>query len=265
MPNPPACVDDSHEEDDSTTAAASRAALDLGMTAGKSCPQTGGGGIDEDWYKIVITDDSQVTIAMTSGATSDLDLQLVTSAGTPLQTSRNATGMTETVTACLQAGTYYVGVLSVSSAAENSYTLTYSGQNQSCAAVCTDDANEPDDDIATAQTATVQTTDKYTQSGQICPNNSDFYWVYLKAGQTLYASLGFDQTSDAQDLDLWIWDSTLTELLDGAATTHPNEYIEWPAPGEGEYYVEISGYHGSQNAYSLCLSRKPAQCPVYPQ
>ncbi|HKA91093.1 MAG TPA: hypothetical protein VKE22_25700 [Haliangiales bacterium] len=263
-PNPPACVDDSHEEDDDRVAAASRPALALGSTSGKSCPQTTGGGIDEDWYQLVIVDDSQVTITMTSGAATDLDLQLVNSAGTPLATSRNAAGQTETVTACLTKGSYYVGILSVSPPAENSYTLTYVGQNQSCAAMCVDDANEPDDTPATAQVATIQSADKYTQSGTICPNNSDLFWVYLQAGQTLYASLTFAQTTDAQDLDLWIWDSTFTSLLDGAATTHPNEYIEWLAPATGEYYVEISGYHGSQNTYSLCLSRNPAQCPVYP-
>jgi hypothetical protein len=263
MPNPPTCTDDAHEEDDSRDAASAKPALATGSTGGKSCPQSAGGGIDEDWYKVVVAADAQVTITMTSGAATDLDLQLVSSTGAPLQTSRNAAGQTETVTACLTAGTYYAGILSVSAPAENSYTLSYDSQAQSCAAMCTDDGNEPDDDPDTAQVATVQSADRFEQSATICPNNSDFYWVYLYAGQTLYASLTFAQTSDAQDLDLWIWDSTLADLLDGAATTHPNEYIEWPVPADGEYFVEIAGYHGSQNTYSLCLSHKSGQCPVY--
>jgi len=260
-PEPTACVDDAHEQDDDRSAAANRPALDIGGAAGKSCPATGSG-IDPDWYKLIVTDDSQVTLTMTSGGATDLDLQLVTATGAPLATSDHAAGQNETITACLQLGTYYLGVIGGGTPAENSYTLTYTGQNQSCAATCTDDAFEPDDDAGSATVATVQTADKFVQAGTICPDNSDYYWVYLRADDTLRASLTFSQSSPAQDLDLWIWDSTFDNLV-GSATTHPNEYYEFSPGIEGEYYVEIAGWQHSQNSYSLCLSRKSGQCPVY--
>jgi hypothetical protein len=261
MPEPTTCSDDAHEQDDDRGAAANRPPLGIGNASGKSCPAAGSG-TDEDWYKLVITDDSQVTLTLTSGNASDLDLRLQTATGSPLATSHNAAGQNETITACLQPGTYYVGVTGGGVPAENSYTLGYTGQNQSCAATCSDDQFEPDDDPGTATVATVQTADKFAQAGTICPDNSDYYWVYLRPGDTLRASLTFSQSSPAEDLDLWIWDSAFENLV-GSATTHANEYYEFSPGIEGEYYVEIAGWQHSQNTYGLCLSRKAGQCPVY--
>jgi hypothetical protein len=141
------------------------------------------------------------------------------------------------------------------------------------APVCHDDQYEPDDNEGQARVAYVHIQDVFKESGrQICSGNDDWYVLYMNAGETLYASLTFNQTNDQQDLDFHFWDDTTdtTPCNDQIPCTpargqssDSNEYFTTVIPHDGTYYLQITGYNGSENSYDFCVSIQPGQCPVY--
>ncbi len=261
-----ACVDDAHEDDDSRTQVATAAGLATGTTTATSCPLPGGADDDEDWFPIVVTADAQVTLTLTGGTASDLDLGLYAADGTPVISSTGLTS-TETVTSCLTPGRYYARVYSWGQAA-NPYTLAYAKTAMSCAATCTDDDNEPDDDALHARTTTYPTTTVTTQV--ICSGDDDWYEVLLFDGDKLVVDLTFGQASDTEDLDLHLIDPAGTDLtpcteaspatctVAHGQSADSDEHLEWPITtgcASGCYYdVVVRGWDGSANLYDLTIA-----------
>src|SRR5262249_31386065 len=155
------CTDDAREPNDTIDQAATQPPLDTGTVYGEtSCPD-GAGGTNPDWYRIDVTEDSDLTINLTGGSASDLDLVLTDDHGN-LYGASTGTTSTESIERCLGPGAYYVKVYSSSATpAQNGYSLSYSGANISCTPVtCTPDAYEPDNDPATALFVTIDQTRK---------------------------------------------------------------------------------------------------------
>ncbi len=80
---------------------------------------------------------------------------------------------------------------------------------------------------------------------QVAGDVSDFYQVTLSANQTLLLSLA---DPDAGDLDLYLWDSNGTTILDASLNTGPLESLTVAAAGT--YFVEVQAKRGATN-YTL--------------
>lgn len=253
------CVDDSYEENDVLADVKNKAPIGTGAFPLKSCP--GAVFDDEDWFPIYLSAQSTVTVSIAGGSSSNLDLMLTDSAGKVIQSSAKS-GSQESITACLAAGTYYFHVWAWSKA-ENSYTLTWSKQ-AGCAAACTDDSNEPDDNMTQARDADVTTTYK-SLAQMICSNDDDWYKVDMYAGETLHATAKFTQTKSSEDLDLYLYDKNGVKLTKcsesdpfscdetNGASGNSNENLKWSITTAGVYYVVVHGWEGSSNKYDMCI------------
>jgi hypothetical protein len=121
---PAACSDDSHEDNDDAIDADRRPPLAPGAITATSCPgPTATSGDDEDWFAIDVTSDSIVTAELTGTSASDLDLGVVDSAGATVAAGTSGES-SETVTACLDPGRYYLRVHAYGDAG-NDYRLSY--------------------------------------------------------------------------------------------------------------------------------------------
>lgn len=270
-PPPPVCIDDTYEENDSRTAASGSPALPTGTYDLVSCPD--GTADDEDWFKITITADAQVTASIAGGAASDLDLSLVDSTGTLIVKSESGTS-SETVTSCLVAGTYYLRVYAWT-AVENSYTLTYAKTSMSCSAgMCTDDADEPDDNYMSARHIDYAVPHTSTTNA-ICADDEDWFRVYLYAGETIYVTLAFTQSTADEDLDLHLYKGTmdLTPCTEAAPAScdatngqggTSNENMVKTVDVSSYYYVVVHGWDHSENLYDICMGLSATDCPTLP-
>jgi hypothetical protein len=137
---------------------------------------------------------------------------------------------------------------------------------------CVDDSWEPDDSTSTARH--VDYAVPYTSTGdQICAGNDDWYRVYFFSGETIHATLTFDQQAANQDLDLHVYDDSSTDLtpcteadpstcrLSWGQGSASNEDLSFAVSSSGWYYVVVHGWDGSQNAYAICIGLSDTDCP----
>jgi hypothetical protein len=118
---PAVCRDDGFEDNDGAVQADARPALAPGAIDATSCPAASGD--DEDWYAVDIAGDSVITAELVGGDASDLDLVLVDAAGITVGASTSGES-TESLTACLDPGRYYLRVHAYGDA-RNDYRLAY--------------------------------------------------------------------------------------------------------------------------------------------
>ena len=260
------CIDDDWEENDTRAQAHVNPYLPANdLYDLTSCPLTTGSGDDEDFFEISITQDSNVLVEIAGGTATDLDLALQRQDGTVV-VSDTSLDSNESVTTCLTPGDYYVRVYSWGTA-ENDYILSYERTNQSCAAVCTDDSAEPDNDAANARYVEYPT-DTFSNQ-KICATD-DWYEVMLLNGEHLTVDLTFTQTTSNQDLDLHLINGNGTDLTycvesnpstcttaDGQSADS-DEHYEYTAPQSGctsgcPYYVVVHGWNGSTNTYGITI------------
>lgn len=258
------CTDDFFEDNDSRTQAAGLPDLDPESYDFTSCPLPDGSNDDEDWFPIVLTGDATITVTLAGQSVSDLDLGVYDSTGVRLL---SATGPTsnETVSTCLHAGTYFIRVYAWGAGMPNDYTLTYARSNGTCAAVCNDDLNEPDDSATNARA--IQYPVFTSDDQQICADDDDWYRVLLFNGEVMTVDLTFNQTNANQDLDIHLYDSTSTDLtpcspaspgtcdLNNGQSADSNERYTFTAPAACSslctYYVVVRGWDGSENQYDI--------------
>jgi hypothetical protein len=134
-PAPPVtCRDDAFEENDTLIQAAARPALGAGTYSVTSCPLPGQqvADDDEDWYEIVLSASSTVTVDVAGGDATDLDLGLLDAAGVLVGASVGLTSV-ERISMCLRSGTYYVRAHAYGRA-RNDYRLTYARAQATCPA-----------------------------------------------------------------------------------------------------------------------------------
>ncbi len=266
---PPTCSDDSFEENDSLTEASGQTALSTGTHSNlKSCPA--GSGDDEDWYRLDVSGDAQVDLAVSGGSATDLDLALYDGNHTLIDKS-DSLSSTESLSICLTTGTYYARVYAYGSA-ENSYSLTYGQTSTSCGGGCQDDGEEDDDNASQARFADLNNPPYTSTTNAICAEDDDWYEVYLFSGETLYSTLTFLQTNGMEDLDLYIYQGSTN--LTGCDEQNPwvcdsqngqsgtsDETLTWAITQTDTYYVVVHGWQGSENLYDICIGLAPTDCP----
>jgi hypothetical protein len=266
---PAPCADDAGEDNDSRAQADLKPALPAGEHSLISCPSSGGSGDDEDWFELVVAEDTTVTIEVAGGEATDLDLALHDGAG-ELLTSSTSFDSTEAVTACLAAGSSYARVYAWGSGGRNPYTIGYATQAGSCAAACEPDAAEDDGGAARARPATIRPDAFEVADQSICADDEDWYRIALAAGETLTADLTFAQLGSNQDLDLHIFDAGSVDLtpcspaspstcdLDNGQSGDADEHMVWIAPASCDptctFFVVVRGFGSATNpSYDLEL------------
>lgn len=257
------CTDDSFEDNDSIAQANANPILPTGTHNLTSCPVVGSSfEDDEDFFRIQVTADSNVTLNLMGSTASDLDLRLYGTNGTTVLASSLSLSSTEQVMQCLTPGIYYVRVNAVGPV-ENDYTLSYARTAMSCAAVCVDDDNEDDDDPAGSRKLTFSqislgVNGPYLSETQaICSNDDDYYEVSMVDGDTLNVDLLF--TDADGDLDLYLENVDGTRVASSLTTTDDEQItftLAKPActiSAQCKHYVVVHGYNGAENLYDISI------------
>jgi hypothetical protein len=267
------CADDAFENNDSSAEARLKPFLDPGTHNAVSCPLVGVSGDDEDWYDIFITDDTDVTVSISGGSVSDLDLALYDENLNVVDASSTFTS-SESVTGCLLPGVYTIRVYAFGPE-ENPYTLTYSETPSLCTTMtCAAHVNEEDDTSLQARTTSIFPSAHVSTTQSICSDDDDWYEARLFSGETLIVDLTFDQTQATEDLDIHLYDDTVTDLTPCSPTDvlscqttngqsgNSNEHFEFVMPSGTctagcDYFVVVRGWNGSENLYDISILAQP--------
>ncbi len=214
------------------------------------CPD-GAGGVDDDYYGLLLTDPTLVSAsAWFTHADGDIDLQLLDELGAGIDSSTGIDDV-EWVESCLAPGLYFLRVYAAVDAISTTYDLDVELPAGGC---CADDAQEPNDDRFDAP----EVFPSDTVEGSICPNDEDWYAFELYAGETVEVTLLFDQAGPDNDLDIHFHDSQGTDLTpcppcdtnNGQSGT-ADEYFEYLVPSTDTYYVVVRGFDGATADYLI--------------
>ena len=260
-----ACQDDTWEANDSRSEASSNPTMSTGLYDLVSCPSTTSTTrANDDWYKIVTTGGSRVDLQLSGDGATDLDLHLYHSDGTVVTASTSSTP-NEEINTCLTGATYYVKVNGYGHA-RSEYLLSYDSKPETCNTTCVDDSHEDDDTFSQARATTYP---NYSSTGNmICPNDDDWFHVQLFANDTMTIDLTFTQTTEAQDLDLHLYqdsvdlwpcspaDPSMCSAAHGQGAVS-NEHAVFTAPANCtagcDYYVVVRGWDGASNSYGISI------------
>lgn len=269
-PPPPTCEDDDFEDNDSLAQVATRTPLGPGSYPAVSC--SGAGSDDEDWFPIELTQEGTILASIDGGDATDLDLTLVDSAGSVIARSESLGSDELLQSGCLPAGRYYLRVFAFGSG-QNDYALEWLATPQSCTPPqCSDDAEEDDDDAASARDVDLDLGAYVSDTNAICSMDEDWYGFILFQGETLRATLTFEQLSDTEDLDVLLYQDTtlltpcteqdVSGCSDNGQSSTSNEVFEHTAVADDIYYLVVRGYDGSENLYDICIGRNALDCPA---
>lgn len=116
---------------------------------------------------------------------------------------------------------------------------------------CIDDELEDNDDASAARIA------PGNYAGlQLCPDDPDFYGVFLREGEVLDAQIDFTHTEGDLTLDLYGFDRGNGErpLLDRSDSIDNGESLTFTATASGQHVLGVYGSSDTQNVYDLTIS-----------
>ena len=210
---------------------------------------------DRDFYKLVLENDATgknfVDIAFAADQ-GNLDLHLINSSGTAVKTGTATDGGKRIDLNGLAAGTYYIRVQGVSGS-QNTYSLSWDGNNYGLAADACDTAASND----SRSTATVLSDPAGTLNDLTIHSRADrdFYKLVLENDATGKNFVDIVFAADQGNLDLHLINSSGTAVKTGTAT-EDGKRIDLNGLAAGTYYIRVQGVSGSQNTYSLSWDGK---------
>ena len=230
---PPACVPDVFEDDD-------QAALANQVVNYDWLPGLTGEPGDEDWFFTLLCAGAIITVTVDETGGDPVDLEVMDIGQNPVGTiSATATGW-EGTWENLSGGTTFARVLSDGPTCSD-YDIGFAIDESAC---CTLDAQEPDDDLASA--TLVPGSASY--SGSATTTDDDWYAVELCAGAGLTIDLYADWPN--ANLDLYLVDETGGALAQstnfGAADT-----VDWTSSAEETVHARVTSVWGDCSAYSI--------------
>jgi len=267
------CPDDTFEQNDGRTQAQE---IQPGTTSAlRMCP-LGDIQADEDWFTFTVTGDTETHIQIMGDTYPNMELSLLDSTGKLVAASEDW-GSDDDVERCLKPGTYTVRVYSYFSG-ENDYSVQLDTAAGDCrdqgGGTCEDDPFEDDDSAEQGRIPDFEDNIFRATDNQICSGDDDWFFITLFEGESIWSTLVFDQVSDAQDLDLLVYDSTGALLTpcteedpsgcdaDNGQSGDANEQLMFTAPAFGEYYVVVHGWAGSENSYEICIGLESGLCTL---
>jgi len=264
------CEDDELEDNDNQVQASFAPLLPIGARDDLvSCPAEVGTGDDEDWYDLELDGDTRVTLALSGGDDSDLDLGIYQQDGALIDASQSLDSE-ETVTACLPAGVYTARVFAFGPA-RNPYSLSLAEVAETCPQICDADENEDDDGPGEARPTDLTPGPFVSTDQSICADDDDWYEVSLSTGDLLVADLTFTQASSREDLDLHLHDQDGVDLtpctpeepaacdLANGQSADSDEHFEMTAPSgcaPCTFYLVVRGFDGAENDYDISIESR---------
>jgi hypothetical protein len=212
---------------------------------------------DRDFFRFTTTGvgtSAHYVDVLFAHANGDIDVRLLDSAGAILSSSTGTSNSERLSLQGLVAGSYFVEVFGYSGA-RNSYRLSFETP-----ASALPDRFEVNDTRATA-------TDLRTVAGRLnvadlsihSSTDRDFYQFTTTAVGTSahYVDVLFAHTNG--DIDVRLLDSAGVTLAASAGTSN-SERLSLQGRGAGTYMIEVFGYSGARNSYSLVFET-PASLP----
>jgi hypothetical protein len=228
------CTDDTYEHNDTQAAAVLISPGQFNRL--QICPS------DPDWYKINVDGGSTIQVDITFvHANGDLDLKLLDASGNVLGQG-TSTNDNESATATVNTtGTYYIHVYGYGGA-ENTYSMDVEFDSSG---TCDDDDWENNDQLYNAAYVS-----DGTYGGLVyCPNDEDWFYVYLNVGDTLYVDIDFVHANG--NLDLKLYDPSEIEI-DSSTSTTDDESVSTLADESGYFYIQVyAGFDVENPSYSM--------------
>lgn len=235
------CTDDGYEDNDDLAGAAmiSEGILhDLQV-----CPDDP----DYFWLQLAAGESIQADIAFIH-AQGDLDLKLYDGGGGQVDASTSSTDGESVSYTTAEQDFIYVHVYGPAGA-RNLYDLTVQLEGGD---TCIDDFYEENDSTADASAMA----EGFYTDLRHCEQDPDYYEVYLLAGETLDATIGFTHANG--NLDLKLWDAAGQEL-DASLTTTDDEHVQHTASSSGSVFIHVFSLGDTtRNAYDLDIAISPA-------
>ena len=206
---------------------------------------------DQDFFKFQTlgVGTASNNVVLTISGSSDLDIQLLDSAGSVL---RSSTGVTSTETIPLNglpAGVYFVQVYGYSGAVAD-YSLSITPPPLSISA----DSDEANDTTGTATNlGTLGALTTRSNRTIHTTTDVDLYKFTTQAAGTSSHYVRIDFSHAVGDIDIDLLDSA-GNVLTSSTGTSDREEISLNGRAAGTYFVKIRGYSGARGTYSLSIN-----------
>lgn len=195
---------------------------------------------ESDWYELEVTAGDRVAADLFAEGAEDVDLALRDDTGDLIEEAETEDSSESIRYDATSTGSLFLEVYERGDTGAV-YSLAAShGPPPACDG---EDAFEPNDLRATATPLGATPV-----SGYVCVGPDVFVVEVPAVSSSL--SLTLDIDGDAGDLDLAVYDDT-GALLDASSSTGDTETATVVDPPEGDYFVEVYGYHGASNTYDL--------------
>ncbi len=214
-------------------------------------------GSDVDWFKFTIAGAGQqghyaaISFDHTLG---DLDLQLYNSSNTLLKTSEGVANAHSVDLKGLSAGTYYLRVYGHNGEVNPSYTLTVDAP---FAGVTADWGEGSDNNNAISRATNLGKLDRQFNRDNlsITANDTDWFRFEIDAKGGVSDAAGITFNHQQGDLDIELYASDGTTLLDSSQGVGNTESISLNGRNAGVYFLKVYGYGGATNSeYSVAIS-----------
>ncbi len=226
---PPQCIQQDAEPND--TEAQARPLTPDTTQSGQICAAD----IDQWRFTANALDDATVTLTG-----SNVRARLLDSDGAVV-----GEGTTSFTAVDVDAGNLRVEVSGASSSVEAAYTVRVTLSPEPAPDPCVEGGLEPD----SRSTPRALAADGTPASGRVCTTESDFFGFTVPAGNTRTVGVSARFTDADGDLDLRLLDVTGATITSSAGVTDEELIIRDLAPGD--YVVEIFGFAGAVNTYSV--------------
>lgn len=232
--DPGACVDDAAEPDDTASAAPT---VGAGVYQGRRLC-----GLQPDVVRVdVPAGGTLVAQAVREPSHGAVRLRLLDQAGSLVDEDASGTEVLQVRDASSAGGPRYLEVAAILPKARLGYRLHVNLDT----GACPEDAQEPNDTVATA----MPIGPGLTQDLLLCPGELDWYRLDLSAGQELTLTMRFEHVLGDLDVDLRTADGT--SILAVASSESSTEELRWTAQGAGAVFARVYGHDGASNAYTL--------------
>jgi hypothetical protein len=282
-PSPSRCVDDGAEPNNASDVAFTLNAQNLAdgsyeLNTVNMCDGS------NDFFAIDLPGQKSVRVFLQHAATSDLDIELLEQRGTSglfrsIARAVSLTGTLDEVGGQMNAGTRVVVRVAEFGTMPTGglpYTLGFEVSdppNQPCVDdrfdtwTSTDDGvtrthtNDDDADPNTSDNILVAPVDlsapETLPTLRICPNNSDFYRVSVAANQRLNVDVTYTHSS-SRDIDIRVFEQGVATALTcpglNCTGTDGTEHFDVTPTAAKTYFIEVFGFLGSENEYTLAVS-----------
>jgi hypothetical protein len=251
------CGDDEFEPNNTSEQAQK---ITDGTFANLSICDTAVSPIDEDWFELLLESNELVTATISSDhELGNLDLRLYKAGyySEPLAKQPSSDDVESINYLASSPGTYHLRVFGTDSW---KYAVPYEMMvERSSGGGCTDQY-EPNDSISSFAMIEGGLLDGTVIAGlSLCEGDEDFYGFSLSKGDSVIASIAFE--NDNGDLDLELFNDSGGLLDKSAEVSDLESVISDGVPVAGTYLLRVSGFQGAANDYTLeVLQESAAGC-----